>query len=81
VHEVTAPEALDAAVERIVEALRGNGPRGVAAAKRLIREGLARTREESIAATVKAIAELRASPEGQEGLGAFLEKRRPAWKK
>lgn len=81
VNEVVAAEGLDAAVDRLVETLRGNGPRAVAAAKRLIREGLARTREESIAETAKAIAELRASPEGQEGLGAFLEKRRPAWKK
>ena len=81
VHEIVAKEALDGAVDRIVGALSGNGPRAVAAAKRLIREGLARTREESIAETAKAIAELRVSPEGQEGLGAFLEKRRPAWKK
>jgi len=80
VNEVVAPEELDAAVERLVEALRGNGPLAVAAAKRLIREGLARTREESIDATARTIAGLRASPEGQEGLGAFLEKRRPSWK-
>jgi methylglutaconyl-CoA hydratase len=64
-----------------VEALRGNGPLAVAAAKRLIREGLALDREAAIEHTVRAIAGLRASPEGQEGLGAFLEKRRPAWKK
>lgn len=80
VHEVTPGEGLDAAVERIVEALRGNGPNAVAAAKRLIREGMALHRDESIEHTVRAIARLRASPEGQEGLGAFLEKRRPAWK-
>ncbi len=81
VHEVTAPGALDAAVERIVEVLRGNGPNAVAAAKRLIREGRALSREESIEHTVRAIAGLRASPEGQEGLGAFLEKRPPSWKR
>lgn len=82
VHEVVANEAaLDAAVAGLVEALRGNGPNAVAAAKRLIREGLALTRDESIEHTARAIAGLRASPEGQEGLGAFLEKRRPSWKK
>jgi methylglutaconyl-CoA hydratase len=81
VHEVVDDvPALDAAVERLVAALRGNGPNAVAAAKRLIREGLARSREDSIDHTARAIAALRASPEGQEGLGAFLEKRRPAWK-
>jgi methylglutaconyl-CoA hydratase len=82
VHEVVADlPALDAAVERLVEALRGNGPNAVAAAKRLIRDGLARSRDESIEATARLIAGLRTSPEGQEGLGAFLEKRRPSWKR
>ncbi|HEX7078558.1 MAG TPA: enoyl-CoA hydratase-related protein [Candidatus Eisenbacteria bacterium] len=82
VHEVAADApALDAAVGRFVEALRGNGPNAVAAAKRLIREGLMLSREDSIERTARAIAALRASPEGQEGLGAFLEKRAPAWKR
>ncbi|HEU4725338.1 MAG TPA: enoyl-CoA hydratase-related protein [Candidatus Eisenbacteria bacterium] len=82
VHELAADEAaLDAAVGRLVEALRGNGPHAVAAAKRLVREGLALSRDESIEQTARTIAGLRASPEGQEGLGAFLEKRRPSWKK
>jgi len=81
VHEVTAPGALDVAVDRLLEALHGNGPTAVAAAKRLVREGLALSREESIENTVRAIAVLRASPEGQEGLGAFLGKRPPSWKR
>jgi methylglutaconyl-CoA hydratase len=82
VHGVAADlAALDAAVGRLVDALRGNGPNAVAASKRLIREGLASTREESIERTSRLIAGLRASPEGQEGLGAFLEKRPPSWKR
>jgi methylglutaconyl-CoA hydratase len=82
VHEVAAdPVALDVAVGRLVDALAGNGPHAVTAAKRLIREGLARTRDESIEETARTIAGLRASPEGQEGLGAFLEKRRPSWQR
>lgn len=81
VHEVVPADGLDAAVTRLVDALRGNGPNAVAAAKRLIREGLALSREESIEHTVRAIAGLRASPEGQEGLSAFLEKRPPSWKR
>ena len=81
VHEVVGSDKLDAEVSRIVDALCGNGPRAVAAAKRLIRENSALARDEAIANSVRAIAELRASPEGQEGLGAFLEKRRPSWKR
>ncbi|MGE5177111.1 MAG: enoyl-CoA hydratase-related protein [Hyphomicrobiales bacterium] len=82
VHETAADaDALDAAVAALVAALRGNGPNAVAAAKRLIREGLALSRDASIEHTARAIAGLRASPEGQEGLGAFLEKRPPSWKR
>ena len=73
--------ALDAAVGGLVDALRGNGPNAVAAAKRIIRENVGLTRDRSIEHTSSMIAGLRASPEGQEGLGAFLEKRRPSWKK
>jgi methylglutaconyl-CoA hydratase len=71
---------LDGAVARLTDAIAGNGPLAVSAAKRLIREGLALPREDAIKNAVKTIAALRSSPEGQEGLGAFLEKRRPAWK-
>jgi methylglutaconyl-CoA hydratase len=80
VHEVVPPSELDQAVDRITAAIAGNGPLAVAAAKRLIRENTALKRDDAIENSVRAIAALRASPEGQEGLGAFLEKRRPAWK-
>ncbi|HYR52743.1 MAG TPA: enoyl-CoA hydratase-related protein [Candidatus Dormibacteraeota bacterium] len=81
VHEVVPAAELDTAVDRFVSALAGNGPRAVSAAKQLIREALARTRDDTIENAVRAIAGLRASPEGQEGLGAFLEKRSPSWKR
>jgi methylglutaconyl-CoA hydratase len=80
VHEVVPLADLDLHVARITAAIAGNGPLAVAAAKRLIRENTALKRDDAIENSVRAIAALRASPEGQEGLGAFLEKRRPAWK-
>ena len=80
VHEVVPLADLDLATARIAAAIAGNGPLAVAAAKRLIRENTALRRDDAIENSVRAIAALRASPEGQEGLGAFLEKRRPAWK-
>jgi methylglutaconyl-CoA hydratase len=81
VHEVVPAAELDSAVERFVLTLRGNGPRAVSAAKHLIREALDHTRKDTLENAVQAIAALRASPEGQEGLGAFLEKRSPSWKR
>lgn len=85
VHEIVPAveldRELDRAVDRLVASIAGNGPLAVAAAKRLIRENTALSRDEAIANSVRAIAALRASPEGQEGLGAFLEKRRPSWKR
>jgi len=63
----------DAAVEAGVEAVLAGGPQAVREAKRLVRE-----RPEGIA-TAEIAAARRTSPEGQEGLRAFLEKRAPGW--
>jgi methylglutaconyl-CoA hydratase len=71
VHEV-APD-LDGAVERVVGDLLGAGPEAVRAAKRLVLD--APLGDE----TAERIAERRASGEGQEGLRAFLERRRARW--
>jgi methylglutaconyl-CoA hydratase len=81
VHEVVPAGDLDAAVEGLTAALSGNGPHAVSAAKMLVREALARPRKDAIENAVRVIAALRASAEGQEGLGAFLEKRPPSWKR
>jgi len=81
VHDLAPAAALDDAVAKLVKALQGNGPRAVTAAKLLIREAQVRTRKETIENAVRVIAGLRASPEGQEGLGAFLDKRPPSWKR
>jgi methylglutaconyl-CoA hydratase len=72
VHEVVAD--VDAALEGVLGELRTSGPEAVRAAKRLIRERPGGDDAAHIAAR------LRTSPEGQEGLRAFLEKREPAWR-
>jgi methylglutaconyl-CoA hydratase len=77
VHEVVSPAELDDAVERRLGELRSAGPNAVAAAKLLVRRVLDSSYDESRAITTEAIARQRVSPEGQEGLRAFLE-RRPA---
>jgi methylglutaconyl-CoA hydratase len=79
VHEVVAPDALDAKVQAITGELLQCGPRAVESAKKLLREVAGQTRDQAIDHTVRAIARLRVTPEAQEGLGAFLEKRKPNW--
>jgi methylglutaconyl-CoA hydratase len=72
VHEVT--DDLDEAVERVVGELVTAGPAAARAAKELARA------PQSAEETARRIAAHRASPEGQEGLRAFLEKRSPEWR-
>ena len=65
---------LDAAVDGATNEILTAGPEAARAAKRLIRDGPGGEEAAQLAAT------LRTSPEGQEGLRAFLEKREPAWR-
>lgn len=80
-HEVVEDEAaLDAAVQRQIDLLLKAGPVATSTAKQLVRRVAAhadRDRHDSDNADL--IADLRVSPEGQEGIDAFLEKRKPAW--
>jgi len=79
-HQVVAPEDLDAAVQRQLDLLAKAAPRAAAEAKVLVRRVSAGGDGASIdQANAGLIARLRVSPEGQEGLSAFLDKRKPAW--
>jgi len=79
VHDVVKSAALDPTIQTIAETLSKNGPRAVRTAKQLIREVTRMDREEARTHTTSTIARVRTSPEGQEGLTAFLEKRKPNW--
>ena len=79
VHEVVPLGELDSAVDRRLAELQSAGPSAVAAAKLTIRRVLDSSYDESRAVTTQAIARQRISPEGQEGLRAFLERRKPAF--
>ena len=80
IHEVISEEDLDAAVQEKVEGLLAGGPEALAATKALLRELRDAAPDEVTEITARRIAELRTGEEGQEGLGAFLEKRKPAWR-
>ena len=79
VHRVTPADSLDAEVERIVHELTTSAPTAVTAARDLVRRVTGRppldVRDEVTALN----ATRRLSEEGQEGMPAFLEKRKPWW--
>jgi methylglutaconyl-CoA hydratase len=79
VHSVVAVADLDEAVESYVQESLGASPTAVARAKALIPNVLGKSPADVIGITADAIAAQRVSPEGQEGLNAFLTKRSPAW--
>ena len=71
---------LDAAIAELVKHLLAGGPESHAKIKALIRDVAGRRPDEALAAeTAKRIAEIRGSPEGREGIAAFLEKRKASW--
>jgi len=72
-------EDLDATIQRRVNELILSGPRAISEAKALIREVAYRRPEDIQRYTVERVADLRVSTEGQEGMRAFLEKRKPNW--
>jgi methylglutaconyl-CoA hydratase len=76
VHRLADPADLDAAVSEVAADFLASGPVAIAAAKRLVRDATAGL---SLPDLAERIAEVRAGPEGQEGLSAFLEKRGPGW--
>ncbi len=79
VHEVVPASELDDAVESKIALLKTSGPEAITHCKQLVHEIEDHRPETAASITVGAIADVRTSPEGQEGMRAFLEKRRPSW--
>jgi len=79
VHRVVPQAELDQVVSGWITDLMAGAPGAISHAKRLIRTVAGRRYEDVASFTSGAIAEQRMSPEGREGLSAFLEKRAPAW--
>ncbi|KQW38650.1 enoyl-CoA hydratase/isomerase family protein [Rhizobacter sp. Root404] len=80
VHQLVAPEALDARVAEIVATLVANGPMAARACKLLVQDVAGLPLDTTLRAeTARRIADIRASDEGREGIQSFLNKRKPAW--
>ena len=79
-HAVVDEAKLDATVQGIVEQLLKGGPKAQAAAKDLIGAVVNRPVDRALVEdTAERIARIRSSPEGREGVSAFLDKRRASW--
>lgn len=72
-------EEMDEWIEKVARALAANGPNAIAHCKRILSDVVGVPWDQVEDITTKKISELRVSPEGQEGLKAFLEKRKPSW--
>lgn len=80
IHQITANESLTDTVMTLAESIAQNSPQALKAVKRLIRYVAKEKITENLAQkTAEHLANLRVTPEAQEGLRAFLEKRLPNW--
>lgn len=80
VSEVAPGEELEQVLESLLSALLANGPLAVRESKRLVTDFAGKDiTAEVVEQSCERIACIRVSDEGQEGLGAFLQKRKPAW--
>lgn len=79
VHAVVPAPDLDTTIDAYVRELATSGPEAIAGAKALIAHVAGRPSAEVSDLTAETIAHHRVSPEGQEGMRAFLGKRKPSW--
>lgn len=80
IHEISSSEDLTTRSAEIIKTLCNNSPQAVTKAKQLIRQVAGRPIDKPVIdKTTDAIAAIRVSGEGQEGLASFLEKRQPNW--
>ncbi len=79
--DMVLPEgSIDEFISMLTDSLSGNAPGAMGDAKRLVNDVAGQKIDHGLMEeTAKRIARARISPEGQEGVGAFLEKRKPSW--
>lgn len=80
VHELASADTLESSVNAVCSSLLAASPAALAATKKLLADVVeAPIDDVLLAATAKCIADARVSPQGREGIAAFLEKRAPSW--
>jgi methylglutaconyl-CoA hydratase len=79
-HEVVAHERIDSRIDAMIATLEAASPAAQLECKALIRGVAHRPIDDDvIAGTAEHIAAVRASPEGREGVAAYLARRSPSW--
>lgn len=79
IHRAVAADQLDAAIDDITGMIRLGGPNAIRAAKDLVRTVPGMSMDDAFRWTSEIIGGLFASEEAAEGMGAFLQKRKPKW--
>ena len=79
VNQVVSPEKLNEAVEETAKQLLSSGPKALTMCKQLLQNVPGMSFEKAKTYTAEMIASMRIGDEGQEGMNAFLEKRKPKW--
>lgn len=79
VNKVVSNHEIDKTVNQVIQQILANGPEAIKTVKELIFKVPHLNFPEITEYTAQLIATLRTSPEGQEGMTAFLEKRKPNW--
>jgi methylglutaconyl-CoA hydratase len=80
VHEAVPAGDLDARVAALAHTLVQAGPEAIQACKKLLHDVAGQEMSDSLLQdTAERIADIRVTPEGREGIGAFLGKRKPNW--
>jgi methylglutaconyl-CoA hydratase len=79
VNQAVQAEELDTAVDKMIKQILTSGPDAIGVCKDLLHNIANQNMDEAEKYTAEVIANLRKSPEGQEGMDAFLNKRKPNW--
>lgn len=79
IHDVVPAAQLDETVADLCQQILTGGPQAVIAAKQMVRDIAGDASAECIEQTITKLAEIRITPEAQEGMTAFFEKRKPQW--
>lgn len=79
IHDVVPVRELDKVLKQVIDDVLTSAPLAVDQVKHLVQAVATLPEDEAAAYTVQAIAKARIGAEGQEGVQAFLEKRKPLW--